>query len=100
MKNFKELFLQQLADYRAKCTDEEPIPILELLWENYYQTHPIDDGRIKEIEEKLSPTIDALPFEQSNDVFVLLYNLVDAYQRAAYLEGIQMGVQIATELSL
>ena len=93
-------FQQQLIEYQAKCSPEAPIPILELLWQCYYQAHPIDDGRIKEIEEKLAPTIDALPFEQSNEVFVMLYDLVDAYQRAAYLEGIQTGAQIINELSL
>ena len=99
MSNFLQQFYQQLAEYQKKCNAGEPIPILELLWQCYYNSVPVDDGRIKEIEKKLAPAFDVLPFEQSNEVFVLLYNLVDAYQRAAFLEGIQMGVQLTQELA-
>ena len=100
MNNYLQQFHLQLAEYQKKCNAGEPIPVLELLWQCYYNSKPIDDGRIKEIEEKLAPAFDVLSFEDSNDAFTMIGELIDAYQRAAFLEGIQIGAQLTSELSL
>ena len=100
MNNYLELFHKQLKDYEAKCSPEEPVPVLELLWMCYYQTNPVDDGRIKEVELKMAPAFAALSFDDSNDAFTMIGDLIDAYQRAAFMEGIQIGVQLVKELSL
>lgn len=98
MTNYYNLFHQQLAAYRSKCSED--VPILELLWEYYSQENPMDSHRIRQIQEKLAPAFDALPFEESNDIFALLYDMVAAYQHAAFIEGIQAGAQLVKELSL
>ena len=100
MGNYYDLFLKQLEEYKAKCSGDIPIPLPELLWLCYTENDPVDDGRVKAVEQKLEPVFDALPFAVSNEVFMTLYELVDAYRRSAFLDGIHLGLRLAKELPL
>ena len=100
MEPYMKLFLKQLEAYKSKCSGDIPIPLPELLWLCYTENDPVDDGRVKAVEQKLEPVFDALPFAVSNDVFMILYELVDTYRRAAFLDGIHMGLRLAKELPL
>ena len=73
--------------------------ILDLLWEYYSQENPIRNHRIKQLEQKLAPAFEALSFEESTNTFTLLYDLVTAYQHAAFIEGICIGTRLQEELN-
>ena len=95
MCNYKEMFLQQLENYQIKNgSNKEEIPILEILWDYYYRTNPITNDRIKQIENILAPAFEAISLDDSNEAFVLLYDLVESYQHAAFVEGIHVGLQM------
>lgn len=95
MHNYEELLLQQLVDCQVKYgSSKKEIPILEILWDYYFRTNPITNDRIKQIENILAPAFEAISLNDSNETFVLLYDLVEAYQHAAFVEGIQVGLQM------
>lgn len=101
MKNqYIEQLNQELADYASRYGVHRAESILDLLWYCYSAANPIDDGKIQAAEKALAPVFQELSFEASDALFDLVFELCTAYQRAAFLEGIQIGVQIATELGL
>ncbi len=93
MDNLLLQLQEQLKLYNNDSSKEE-IPILEILWDHYYQTTPIRSEQVRQVEDKLAPAFEVLSFEASNDAFALLYDLVESYQHAAFIEGIQVGLQI------
>ncbi len=73
--------------------------VLDSLWEYYSQENPIRNHHIKQLEQKLAPAFEVLSFEESTDAFTLLYDLVAAYQHAAFIEGICIGNRLQEELT-
>ena len=94
MEEYLKKLYEQLAQHQNECGNNKQLPILDVLWEYYSRENPMDNHRIKQIEKQLAPAFDALPLEESNNTFSLLYDLVTSYQHAAFIEGIQVGVQI------
>lgn len=96
-------YIEQLKTYFSEVEDREGfggIPsILEFLWNCYSCEHPVYDGKIHEAEKALAPVLEELSVEASDAVFDLVVHLCDCYQRAAFLEGIQVGARLVMELS-
>ena len=88
---------QELAAYEAVCGNEGA-SILDLLWYCYSASNAVDDGKIKEAEAAISPVYHELSTDVSNMLDDLIGDLCTAYQRAAFLEGIQVGVRLVEEL--
>ena len=90
--------LTALAAYESKCG----IPlesILDSLWYDYSCRTPIDDGQLRASEAKLSPVFGELSPDASDSLSDLIANLLTAYQRAAYLDGMRTGVHLFQELT-
>ena len=88
----------QLADYEAKCGMEEPVSILEFFWNCYRESKAVDDGLIMARERAMDPIYEELSTASADILFDMIYDLFEAYQRAALLEGIQIGFHLADEL--
>lgn len=88
-----------LAEYTKKCSTEESSSILEFLFYYYLSSTPKDDGRISQCEKDLSPVFGELSPESSDRLFDLIADLCTAYQRAAFFEGIRIGVRLSGELT-
>ena len=58
----------------------------------------MDDGAVREKESGIAPVFEKLPFEESEELFDRISQLVTAYQRAAFLEGMQVGAQLYKQL--
>ena len=98
MKLSIELLKTQLAEYETKCGTEGSGSILDFLWYSYSASNPIDDGLIKESEQKLNPVYQELSWRNSDILSNLVTDLCTAYQRAAFLEGILIGAHLSEEL--
>ena len=90
--------IAELDQYTANCHNNRPESILELLWYCYASANAIDDGLIKRSEDALLPVFKELSVVSEDTLFELIAELVTAYQRAAFLEGMQIGVQLCTKL--
>ena len=88
----------ELAAYEQSYPHEDAKPAIEILWDFYLESKPIDDGRLRQAEEALSPIFDQLNFDDSCDAFKLVYELCSAYQHAAFYEGIRIGSDFANAL--
>ena len=99
MNTYTQKLLTAIAAYESKCGITEPDSILEALWYDYSCQNPVDDGQIKAAEEKLSPVFAALSLENSDQLFDVIVELLNAHQRAAYLEGLRTGVHLLQELA-
>ena len=90
--------LAELDAYTAKCGNDRPESVLELLWYCYSSAVPVDDGYIKQREDALAPVYEELSAASEDALFELISELVTAYQRAAFLEGMQIGAQLSAQL--
>ena len=99
MTQYTENLLTAIAAYESKCGIAEPESILEGLWYDYSCRNPVDDGQLRAAESKLSPVFAELSLESSDSLFDLIVEVLNAHQRAAYLEGLRTGVHLMLELS-
>ena len=99
MNPYTEKLLSAIAAYEAKCGITAPESILEFLWYDYSCRNPVDDGKLRQTEVKLSPVFAELSVEASDCLTDQIVDLLNAYQRAAYLEGLRTGVHLLQELS-
>ena len=90
----------ELDNYTAKCGNSRPESILDLLWYCYSCANAIDDGQIHRCEEALLPVFQELSVPVEDKLFDRISDLVTAYQRAAFLEGLQTGAQLSSQLLL
>ena len=93
-------YIEQLKKELEKFTGSGDFSVLELLWYCYSASNPIDDGLIKQQEEALKPVFDELSNDSADRLFNLIGDLCTAYQRAAFLEGVQVGIQLTRELDI
>ena len=91
--------LDDIADYESKCGISPSSSVLEALWYDYSCRNPIDDGRLRQAEKNLSPVFEELSMEASDCLSDQIVDLLNAYQRAAYLEGLCTGVLFMQELT-
>ena len=90
--------LTAIAAYESECGISTPESILEFLWYHYSCRNPIDDGRLRLAEKNLSPVFEELSMEASDCLTDQIVDLLNAYQRAAYLEGLCTGANLLREL--
>ena len=98
MNPYTQKLLNAIADYESKC-GISPSSILEALWYNYSCRNPIDDGRLRQAEQNLSPVFEELSMEACDCLTDQIVDLLNAYQRAAYLEGLCTGALFMQELT-
>ena len=72
--------------------------VLDQLYQAYAESHESDPAEIgngfKELEEFLCE----LPLEDNNVVFNLCCRLCSAYERKAFIDGLQYGIHLISEL--
>ena len=78
--------------------DSDCETVLDQLYQAYAESHESDPAEIgngfKELEEFLCE----LPLEDNNAVFNLCCRLCSAYERKAFIDGLQYGTHIISEL--
>ena len=98
MNPYTEKLLSAISAYEAKCGITTPVSILDSLWYDYSCRNPIDDGTLRQADEKLSPVFAELSTEASDCLTDQIVDLLNAYERAAYLEGLCTGAHLLQEL--
>ena len=99
MSQIMEILMNSITDYESKCGITAPESILESLWYDYSCRNPVDDGQVREAEAHIAPIFRELSVESSDHLSDLIVNLLTAYQRAAYLEGLCTGANLLRELT-
>ena len=74
----------------------ETVP--EQLYQAYAESHESDPVEIGDGFKELEEFLHTLPLEDNNAVFNLCCRLCSAYERKAFLDGLQYGAQLMREL--
>ena len=72
--------------------------LLDFIYQCYSEFHALDNEQIRACFADLEHFHDALPIEESDRLFSLVARLCIEYERAAFIEGIHVGVQLMEEL--
>ena len=72
--------------------------VLEQLYQAYAESHESDPVEIGEGFKELEDFLCSLPLDDNNAVFTLCCRLCSAYERKAFLDGLQYGAYLINEL--
>ena len=72
---------------------------LDQLYQAYAESHESDPPEIRDNFKELDELLGALPLDDNNAVFNLCYSLCTAYERKAFVAGLQYGAHLMTELN-
>ena len=78
--------------------DSDYETVLDQLYQAYQESHESDPPEIRDGFKELDELLCALPLDDNNAVFNLCCSLCTAYERKAFLDGIQYGAQLVLEL--
>ena len=91
-----EKLKNDLTQYEEKCGLNSSV--LDSLFNIYQEANPVDDGLIRQREAAITPVFQELSVPASDVLTGLIVDLVTAYQRAAFGEGIHIGFHLSEEL--
>ena len=78
--------------------DSDCETVLEQLYQAYAESHESDPVEIGEGFKELEDFLCSLPLDDNNAVFTLCCRLCSAYERKAFLDGLQYGAYLINEL--
>lgn len=78
--------------------DGECNTVLDQLYLGYAESHESDPAEIRSGFQELEEFLCTLPLADDNAVFNLCCRLCSAYERKAFLDGIQYGAHVIMEL--
>lgn len=73
--------------------------VLDQLYQAYAESHESDPAEISDGFKKLEEFLCTLPLDDNNAVFNLCCRLCSAYERKAFLDGLQYGAHLIQELT-
>jgi hypothetical protein len=72
--------------------------VLEQLYQAYIESHDTDPPEISNGFKELEEYLCVLPLDNNNALFNLCCRLCSAYERKAFLDGLQYGAELILEL--
>ena len=78
--------------------DSDCETVLDQLYQAYAESHESDPSEITESFKELDELLGVLLLDDNNAAFNLCYSLCTAYERKAFLDGIQYGAHLVLEL--
>ena len=78
--------------------DSDCETVLDQLYQAYAESHESDPPEIGEGFKELEEFLCTLPLEDNNAVFNLCCSLCTAYEHKAFLDGLQYGAHLISEL--
>ena len=87
-----------LEAHPFQAGDGESTTVLDQLYQAYAESHERDPEEIRDGFKELEDFLCALPLDDNNAVFNLCCRLCCAYERKAFLDGLQYGAHLIAEL--
>ena len=78
--------------------DSDCKTVLDQLYQAYAESHESDPVEIGDGFKELEEFLHTLPLEDNNAVFNLCCRLCSAYERKAFIDGVQYGAHLMAEL--
>ena len=89
-----------IATHPLDLGDTDSESILEQLYEAYAESHESDPPEIRNGFKELEEFLCSLPLSDNNAVFSLCCRICIAYEKKAFIDGVQYGAQLINELNL
>ena len=78
--------------------DSDSETVLDQLYQVYAETHESNPAEISEGFKELEEFLCTIPLEDNNAVFNLCCHLCSAYERKAFIDGLQYGAHLLDEI--
>ena len=95
---------KRLASYMDKhlidLGDTDCETVLDQLYQAYAESHESDPPEIRNGFKELDALLGSLPLDDNNAVFNLCCCLCSAYERKAFIDGLQYGFRLANDLQI
>ena len=99
MKPYFEALRKYLHTHPYDTGDPDCENILDLLYRAYAETHESDPPEIQSGFMEMEEFLKTLPLDDNNAVFNLTCRLCTAYEKKAFLDGLQFGAELMIELT-
>lgn len=91
---------QYIKTHPVDLSDDENEAVLNQLYQAYAESHESDPVEISEGFRDLKDCLCGVPLDDNNAVFKLCCWLCTAYERKAFLDGLQYGAHLMRELGI
>ena len=98
MKDIASRLNAYIQKHPFDSSDSDCETVLDQLYNAYAESHESDPAEIGDGFKELEEFLHALPLEDNNAVFNLCCRLCSAYERTAFLDGLQYGAHLIQEL--
>ena len=99
MKSISEALCTYMLDHPFESGDPDCATVLDQLYHAYTDSHESDPPDITALFRELSEYLETLPMDTNNSIFRLTCDLCIAYERKAFLDGVQYGAKLILELT-
>ena len=99
MANIAQLLKAYIEAHPFDPGDSDCETVLDQLYQAYQESHESDPPEISEGFKELDELMCALPLDDNNTVFNLCCRLCTAYEHKAFLDGVQYGAYLMTEIN-
>lgn len=91
-------YIEKLKPYLSEREDNlNARSLQDIVFECYRELHPLDGGEVRSAFDQLDQILDKLPLREYEQMWSLTCRLCSAHEEPAFLEGIRVGIQLATE---
>jgi hypothetical protein len=98
MDNIAKRLKAYMDKHPIDLGDTDCETVLDQLYQAYAESHESDPPEIRDGFKELEDFLCNLPLEDNNAVFNLCCRLCSAYERKAFIDGIQYGAHLMKEL--
>jgi len=98
MKSISEALSAYMQAHPFDSGDPGYKTVLDQLYHAYTDSHESDPPDITALFRELSEHLETLPMDTNNSIFRLTCDLCIAYERKAFLDGLQYGAELILEL--
>ena len=98
MKDIAHRLNAYIESHPLDLGDSDCETVLEQLYQAYAETHESDPAEIGDGFKELEEFLHTLPLDDNNAVFNLCCRLCSAYERKAFMDGLQYGVHLFKNL--
>lgn len=100
MKEIAHRLDAYIQEYPFGSGDSDCETVLDQLYQAYAESHESDPAEISNGFKELEEFVRELPLEDNNAVFNLCCRLCSAYERKAFIDGLQYGAHLMLELDI
>ena len=98
MKDIAKKLKAYIEAHPFQAGDGECATVLDQLYLAYAESHESDPEEIRDGFKELEEFLHTLPLADNNAVFNLCCRLCSAYERKAFIDGLQYGAHLISEL--